>query len=108
MFAVITLYGFALPSDIETMKKRLLNQFDISTHQFSKNAEVALVEDDSQMLCTLYRVPVRIRYNDEAIAKLLREVSDMITDTTMVKKAIVKDSKKDAVHADLPPVALVS
>lgn len=99
MFAKIVLYGFALPTDLKRMKARLLSEHSIQVNECHQEKAVMLADDDSQILCTLYRVPADIRYNERASTRLRHDVRDTILEITVVKTAIVVDSMKDVATA---------
>lgn len=106
MFAKIVLYGFALPSDLERMRARLLTEHSIQVNECRRDRGVTLANDDSQILCTLYRVPTDTRYNERAATRLLHGARDTILEITMVKTAIVVDSMEDVAPAHLQRDAL--
>ncbi|MES2931333.1 MAG: hypothetical protein V4682_01370 [Patescibacteria group bacterium] len=99
MFARIIWYGFILPSDIETMKSELLTRFGIQVNECRKDDTVTLVEDDSQVMCTLYDVPAHTRKDEEAAARLQSAIKRTIFAITLVKTVMVVDSMKSSVPA---------
>ncbi|MDP3402551.1 MAG: hypothetical protein Q8S35_01180 [bacterium] len=106
MFAITVLYGFALPSDLERMKARLLSEHGIQVNECRRESNAMLADDDSQIICKLYRVPANIRHDETAAAQLLRAVRDMILEITLVKTVIVVDSMEDVVTSRSQQAAL--
>lgn len=108
MLAKILWYGFILPTDVEKMKSELLTKFGIHVKECRKDTTIMLVEDDSQVFCTLYGVPASTRNNKEDHPRLLSAAEKTILCTTMVKSAIVVDTMKDSFPSTSRQVAPAS
>lgn len=106
MFATIILYGFALPSDLEKMKVRLLSEHGIHVRECRRESNAMLADDDSQIICKLYRVPADIRRDEIASTQLLRDVRNKILEITLVKTVIAVDSMEDVITSPSQRTAL--